>query len=52
MEWINAAMQMLISGSKPDYIAGIESRGFISESALAFKLGIDFIPIRKQTNYR
>ena len=32
---------------KPDYIAGIESRGFISASALAFKHEIGFIPIRK-----
>tara|TARA_Y100001968_G_scaffold332575_1_gene391291 strand:+ start:1486 stop:2004 length:519 start_codon:yes stop_codon:yes gene_type:complete len=41
-------LQNLISTSKPDYIAGIESRGFISASALAFKLNIGFIPIRKQ----
>jgi len=37
----------LIYDSKPDYIAGIESRGFITASALAFKLQIGFIPIRK-----
>ncbi len=37
----------LISTSNPDYIAGIESRGFISASALAFKLEVGFIPIRK-----
>ncbi len=37
----------LISTTKPDYIAGIESRGFISASALAFKSGVGFIPIRK-----
>jgi len=37
----------LISSTKPDYIAGIESRGFISASAIAFKLEIGFIPIRK-----
>tara|TARA_B100000579_G_scaffold401217_1_gene383503 strand:+ start:348 stop:866 length:519 start_codon:yes stop_codon:yes gene_type:complete len=40
-------LQKLISNSKPDYIAGIESRGFISASALAFKLEVGFIPIRK-----
>ena len=40
-------LQKLISTSKPDYIAGIESRGFISASALAFKLEVGFIPIRK-----
>ena len=31
----------------PDLIVGIESRGFISASALAFKNEIGFIPIRK-----
>ncbi len=40
-------LQKLISSTKPDYIAGIESRGFISGSALAFKLEVGFIPIRK-----
>ena len=39
--------QKLVNTSKPDYIAGIESRGFISASALAFKNGIGFITIRK-----
>lgn len=32
---------------KINYIAGIEARGFIFGSALAYKLGIGFIPIRK-----
>jgi len=41
-------LEKLISTSKPDYIAGIESRGFISGSALAFKLNVGFIPIRKK----
>ena len=47
--WIELMMplQNLISTTKPDYIAGIESRGFISASALAFKLEVGFIPIRK-----
>ena len=40
-------LQKLISSTKPDYIAGIESRGFISASALAFKHEVGFIPIRK-----
>lgn len=31
----------------PDYIVGIESRGFIFGTALAYKLGIGFIPVRK-----
>lgn len=32
---------------KLDYIAGIEARGFILGPAIAHKLGIGFIPIRK-----
>lgn len=32
---------------KPDYIAGIEARGFILGPIIANKLGIGFIPIRK-----
>ena len=40
-------LQKLVSTYKPNYIAGIESRGFISASALAFKNGIGFITIRK-----
>ena len=40
-------LKKLVTTTKPDYIAGIESRGFISASALAFKLEVGFIPIRK-----
>tara|TARA_Y100001968_G_scaffold330842_1_gene383748 strand:+ start:1760 stop:2278 length:519 start_codon:yes stop_codon:yes gene_type:complete len=40
-------LQKLIDIAKPDYIAGIESRGFITASALAFKNEIGFIGIRK-----
>jgi adenine phosphoribosyltransferase len=32
---------------QPEYIVGMESRGFIFGSALAYKLGIGFIPVRK-----
>jgi adenine phosphoribosyltransferase len=35
------------SGKKIDAIAGIESRGFLFGYALALKMGIPFIPIRK-----
>jgi adenine phosphoribosyltransferase len=32
---------------KPDYIAGIESRGFIIGTPLAYKMNLGFVPIRK-----
>jgi adenine phosphoribosyltransferase len=31
----------------PDYVAGIESRGFIFGAAMALRLGCGFVPIRK-----
>lgn len=36
------------SFSSIKYVLGIESRGFIFASALAFSLGIGFIPVRKK----
>ena len=41
-------LEKVVSTTNPDYIAGIESRGFITASALAYTNGIGFIPIRKQ----
>jgi adenine phosphoribosyltransferase len=32
----------------PDYIVGIDSRGFIFGSAMAYKLGCGFVPVRKK----
>ncbi len=32
---------------QPAYIAGIEARGFIIGSALAYKMGTGFVPVRK-----
>ncbi len=36
------------TGQKIDKVAGIESRGFIIGAALAFQLGVGFVPIRKK----
>ncbi len=41
------AIEDLVIKTSPDLIAGIESRGFIIASALAYKNEIGFIPIRK-----
>jgi len=35
------------AGLNAEYIVGIESRGFIIGAALAYKLGVGFIPVRK-----
>ncbi len=35
------------SGMSPDYIVGMESRGFIFGTPLAYKMGVGFVPIRK-----
>ena len=44
---IMVPLEIHLSNIQPDYIAGIESRGFITASALAYKHEIGFIPIRK-----
>jgi len=36
------------TGSKVDYVAAVEARGFIFGAAVAEKLGAGFIPIRKK----
>ena len=36
-----------IAGSKPELVVGIESRGFIFGAALAERLGVGFVPVRK-----
>jgi adenine phosphoribosyltransferase len=35
-------------GKQLDYVAGIDARGFIIGSALAYELNIGFLPVRKQ----
>lgn len=37
-----------VEGESLDYIVGIESRGFIIGSMLAYELGLGFVPIRKK----
>ena len=36
------------TGQRIDKVAGIESRGFIVGAALAYQLGIGFVPVRKK----
>jgi adenine phosphoribosyltransferase len=36
------------AGQKIDKVVGIESRGFIVGAPLAYKLGVGFVPVRKQ----
>ena len=49
-ETLNAMIDFLYEtykDQKIDYVAGIESRGFIYGMPLAYKLGCGFIPVRK-----
>lgn len=47
--WRTAVKEMakLISGHKPDILAGIESRGFLVTAPLALELGCGFMMVRK-----
>ncbi len=38
----------IVSGHKPDLLAGIESRGFLTAAPLASRLGCGFIMVRKK----
>lgn len=42
------ALAARIKGKKIDAVVAIESRGFIFGSALAYKLGAGFVPVRKK----
>ncbi|MCC3407513.1 MAG: adenine phosphoribosyltransferase [Microcoleus sp. PH2017_10_PVI_O_A] len=35
------------SGMSADYVVGMESRGFIFGTPLAYKMGVGFVPVRK-----
>lgn len=35
------------SEMSPDYVVGMESRGFIFGTPLAYKMGVGFVPVRK-----
>lgn len=37
-----------VKGKKVDYVVCVESRGFIFGAALAYKLGVGFVPVRKK----
>jgi adenine phosphoribosyltransferase len=41
------AMAEKVADLKADYIVGMESRGFIFGTPLAYKLGLGFVPVRK-----
>lgn len=41
-------LKMRYENQSIDYIVGLESRGFIFGSALAYALGVGFVPIRKK----
>ncbi len=40
-------LKKAIGDTKVDYIVGVESRGFIFGTALAYSMGLGFIPVRK-----
>jgi len=45
-EAVDALVQRYI-GAELDFVAGIEARGFIFGTAVAYELGVGFIPLRK-----
>lgn len=42
------ALAKALKGKRVKYVVGVESRGFIFGTALAYKLGVGFIPVRKK----
>ena len=47
LQYSTDALAEQVGALDPEYIVGMESRGFIFGAALAYKLGIGFIPVRK-----
>ncbi|MFH1492290.1 MAG: adenine phosphoribosyltransferase [Candidatus Omnitrophota bacterium] len=41
-------MAKICKGKKIDVVAAVEARGFIFGGALAYKLGVGFVPVRKK----
>src|SRR5215470_5540196 len=41
-------MQQQVAALRPDRVVAIESRGFILGAALADRLGVGFVPVRKK----
>ena len=47
MQYITDFLYEKFKDAKIDYVAGVESRGFIFGAALSYKLNAGFVPIRK-----
>ncbi len=47
LQYVIDQLSEIYSEHKIDYVIGIESRGFIFGTPLAYKLGAGFIPVRK-----
>ncbi|NEP43190.1 MAG: adenine phosphoribosyltransferase [Okeania sp. SIO2H7] len=47
LRYVVDKMTEICSEFSPDYILGMESRGFLFGAPLAYKLGVGFIPVRK-----
>lgn len=41
-----------LKDKKIDYIVGPEARGFLMGSAVAYALGVGFVPVRKKANFQ
>jgi len=48
LDYIATHLAERYRAKKPDIVVGIESRGFILGAAVALKLGLGFVPVRKK----